>query len=69
VSDEATLAAWVSAVIAEHPAQAAQYRAGKEAVLGFLVGQVMKRSGGRAAPRRVGELVREALAADSVSAP
>ena len=69
VSDEATLAAWVTAVIAEHPAQAAQYRAGKEAVLGFLVGQVMKRSGGRAAPRRVGELVREALAADSVSAP
>ena len=33
-------------------------------MLGFLVGQVMKRSGGRAEPQRVQELVREALAAD-----
>ena len=38
-------------------------------MLGFLVGQVMKRSGGRAEPQRVQELVREALAAESVPAP
>jgi aspartyl-tRNA(Asn)/glutamyl-tRNA(Gln) amidotransferase subunit B len=69
VRDESQLARWVAEVVAEHAAQVAQFRAGKEAVLGFLVGQVMKRSGGRAAPRRVQELVREALAADSVPTP
>ncbi len=36
-------------VLAEHPGPAAEYRAGKTKVLGFLVGQVMKRSGGTAA--------------------
>jgi aspartyl-tRNA(Asn)/glutamyl-tRNA(Gln) amidotransferase subunit B len=69
VLDETRLASWVAEVIGGHPAQAAQFRSGKEAVLGFLVGQVMKRSGGRAAPRRVQELVREALAAVPVPTP
>ena len=50
------------AVVRENPDQANQYRAGKEQVLGFLVGQIMKRSGGRAEPKRVRELVRETIA-------
>ena len=62
VSDEVQLVSWVEEVLREHPARRPQLRAGKTQVLGFLVGQVMKRSGGRAEPRRVGELLREALA-------
>ena len=61
VRDESQLASWVSAVVAESPQQAAQLRAGKTQVLGYLVGQVMKRSAGRAEPRRVQELITAAL--------
>ena len=49
-------------VIAKHPAQVAEVRGGKERVLGFLVRQVMKATGGKANPRLVGELLRAALA-------
>jgi aspartyl-tRNA(Asn)/glutamyl-tRNA(Gln) amidotransferase subunit B len=63
VSDEAAVQRWVEEVIEEFPAQVAQLRGGKTQVLGFLVGQVMKRSGGRAEPRLVQELVRRSLAA------
>jgi aspartyl-tRNA(Asn)/glutamyl-tRNA(Gln) amidotransferase subunit B len=66
VSDEGRLAAWVESAIAEHPSQAADLRAGKDQLLGFFVGQVMKRSGGRAEPRRVRELVREAIERESL---
>jgi aspartyl-tRNA(Asn)/glutamyl-tRNA(Gln) amidotransferase subunit B len=51
----------VAAVIAEHPGPVAQYRAGKMATFGFLVGQVMKRTGGQAVPQVVQELLREEL--------
>ena len=67
VSDEGRLGAWVSSAIAEHPVQAADFRAGKDRLLGFFVGQVMKRSGGRAEPRRVRELVREALEREALA--
>jgi Asp-tRNA(Asn)/Glu-tRNA(Gln) amidotransferase B subunit len=49
-------------VLGRHPDVAAQFRAGKTATLGFLVGQVMKASGGKANPKVVSELVRRALA-------
>ncbi len=61
VRDEAQLATWVGEVLRDSPDQAAQFRAGKTQVVGFLVGQVMKRSAGRAEPRRIQELVRKAL--------
>ena len=61
VRDESQLAAWVNAVVRESPQQAAQFRAGRTQVLGYLVGQVMKRSAGRAEPRRVQELLTAAL--------
>ena len=51
----------VDATLATHPAQVAQYRAGKRAVAGFLVGQVMQASGGRANPAAVDRLVRARL--------
>jgi aspartyl-tRNA(Asn)/glutamyl-tRNA(Gln) amidotransferase subunit B len=66
VSDEGELRRWVEEVVAASPAQVAQYRAGKQQVSSYFVGQVMKRSGGRAEPKRLQELVRAALAGDSV---
>jgi aspartyl-tRNA(Asn)/glutamyl-tRNA(Gln) amidotransferase subunit B len=62
VSDRGALDATVADVIARHPAQVAEFRAGKERVLGFLVGQVMKASGGKANPQLLQELLRTALA-------
>jgi len=59
VSDEASLGDVVDDVLARHPKQVAQVRGGEEKVLGFLVGQVMKASGGQANPK----VVREMLAA------
>jgi aspartyl-tRNA(Asn)/glutamyl-tRNA(Gln) amidotransferase subunit B len=50
-------------VIAANEPQVASFRAGKEGVLGFLVGQVMKETGGRANPRVVNERLREKLQA------
>lgn len=61
IDDEATLAALVAKVVAEHPKAVAQYRAGRTLAFGFLVGQVMKATGGRANPRLVNDLLRRAL--------
>jgi len=61
VSDEAELAAVVDKVLADNPKQVEQYRAGKQQVMGFFVGQVMKATGGRANPRLVNELLRARL--------
>jgi aspartyl-tRNA(Asn)/glutamyl-tRNA(Gln) amidotransferase subunit B len=62
ISDEGALAAAVAKVVADNPAQAEQFRAGKEQLLGFFVGQVMKATQGRANPTLVNDLVRKALA-------
>ncbi len=61
LSDDGELRALIDAVIEQHPAQAAQYRGGKEAVIGFLVGQAMKRSGGKANPQKVNALFKARL--------
>jgi len=61
ISDADELGALVDEVLAENPAEADSYRAGKQGVLGFLVGQVMKKTRGKADPRRVNELLRERL--------
>ncbi len=61
VSDEGQLTAMIEEVVAAHAAQVDQYRGGKEAVLGFLVGQVMKASKGKANPGKVNELLKRAL--------
>ena len=61
VSDTSQIESWIDEVIREHPGQVTQYRGGKAQLLGFLVGQVMKRSGGRAEPKSVQQLLRQAL--------
>ena len=55
------LAKTVDEVIRGNPAQVEQYRDGKQTVLGFLVGQVMKATRGQANPKAVNELLREKL--------
>jgi aspartyl-tRNA(Asn)/glutamyl-tRNA(Gln) amidotransferase subunit B len=52
----------VRAVLDENPGPVTQYLGGKTATLGFLVGQVMKKSGGQAVPQTVQALLREELA-------
>jgi aspartyl-tRNA(Asn)/glutamyl-tRNA(Gln) amidotransferase subunit B len=61
LDDEAALAAAVAEVLAASPGQVASYRGGKAATLGWFVGQVMKRTGGRANPQRVSALLKQAL--------
>jgi aspartyl-tRNA(Asn)/glutamyl-tRNA(Gln) amidotransferase subunit B len=62
VSDAASLEPLVDAILAANPAQVEQYRGGKDGLLGFFVGQVMKETKGQADARVVNELVRAKLA-------
>src|SRR5256714_1016041 len=61
VSDTGEIDRIVDEVIAANPTQLEQYRAGKETLLGFFVGQVMKASPGQANPKVVNERLREKL--------
>ncbi|MBI3262768.1 MAG: Asp-tRNA(Asn)/Glu-tRNA(Gln) amidotransferase subunit GatB [Acidobacteria bacterium] len=61
ISDASALRDLVRGVLEQNPGPVSQVRAGKAGPLGFLVGQVMKATGGKANPRLVNELIREAL--------
>ena len=61
ISDAAALDKIVDEVLAANPKQAEQYRNGKTAVIGFLVGQVMKASRGQANPGAVNDLLKRKL--------
>ena len=61
ISDAGAIETLVDQVIGGHPEQVAQYRSGKTRVIGFLVGQVMKASRGKANPRQVNEMLRSKL--------
>ena len=61
VTDTAAIEAMVDEAIANNPQQLEQYRAGKEKLFGFFVGQVMKASGGKANPQLVNELLKRKL--------
>ncbi len=62
VSDKDQLVEIVDQVIAAHPQEVQKYLDGKEGLLGFFVGQVMRASKGKANPKLVNEIVREKLA-------
>ena len=64
-SSEESLRPLVHAVLEEHPKVVADLQAGREAALGFLVGQVMRRSGGQAVPQVVQALLRAEIDARS----
>lgn len=57
VGDAGAIAAWVDEVLAEHPEEAARFRAGEKKLQGVLVGFVMKKSKGTADPKRVNQLL------------
>ena len=61
VTDSNAIVAAVKAVLAANPGKVAEYRAGKERLFGFLVGQVMKAMDGRANPALVNETLRKRL--------
>jgi aspartyl-tRNA(Asn)/glutamyl-tRNA(Gln) amidotransferase subunit B len=61
VSDESSLEPVIDAVLAANPDQVAAYKGGKEGLLGFFVGQVMKETGGTANPKLVGDMLRQRL--------
>ena len=61
MSDDGELTAVVVQVLADNPNQVAELKSGKDKVLGFLVGQVMKATGGKANPKQVNELIRANL--------
>ncbi|GIU93291.1 MAG: aspartyl/glutamyl-tRNA(Asn/Gln) amidotransferase subunit B [Acidimicrobiia bacterium] len=61
ISDSDALSEVVDTVLAENPDAVERYRAGEGKVLGFLVGQVMRATGGRADPRLVNRLLAERL--------
>jgi aspartyl-tRNA(Asn)/glutamyl-tRNA(Gln) amidotransferase subunit B len=63
VADTAELEPIVERILAANPGQVEAYRGGKEGLLGFFVGQVMKETQGKADPRVVNELVRQKLKA------
>ncbi|HTD11685.1 MAG TPA: Asp-tRNA(Asn)/Glu-tRNA(Gln) amidotransferase subunit GatB [Steroidobacteraceae bacterium] len=57
ITDAAAIERVIDEVLAKNPAQLADYRAGKDKLLGFFVGQVMKASGGKANPAQLNELL------------
>ncbi|HXS78747.1 MAG TPA: Asp-tRNA(Asn)/Glu-tRNA(Gln) amidotransferase subunit GatB [Gammaproteobacteria bacterium] len=65
ISDSASIDKLVAEVIAANPTQVEQFRSGKQQVLGFLVGQVMKASRGKANPQQVNDALRKQLGARS----
>jgi len=63
VGDESMLGPVIESVLAANPGQVETYRNGKEGVLGFFVGQVMRETGGKADPKVVNRLLLERLRA------
>ena len=62
VTDTGAIEALVDKIIAANPQQTADYRAGKEKLFGFFVGQAMKESGGKINPQQLNELLKTKLA-------
>ena len=62
VSDAGALGGWVDEVLSAHPAEVARFRGGETRLMGFFVGQVMKRSRGKADPKGVQPVLQERLA-------
>ena len=61
ITDSSAIETAIDQVIAANPSQLADYRAGKEKLFGFFVGQVMKATGGKANPAQLNELLKRKL--------
>ena len=62
ITDTSAIEAIVDKVIEANPGQVAEYKAGKDKLIGFFVGQVMKETGGKANPGQVNEILKTKLA-------
>ena len=62
VTDSGAIEDAIAAVLAAHGAKVAEYRAGKDKLFGFFVGQVMKATQGKANPQKVNDLLKQRLA-------
>jgi aspartyl-tRNA(Asn)/glutamyl-tRNA(Gln) amidotransferase subunit B len=62
ISDENALVAAIEQVLVNNPNEVAEFRAGREKLLSFFMGQVMKATQGKANPQAVNKLLREKLA-------
>lgn len=62
VREASALEGWVDEVLAAHPDEVARFRGGEAKLIGFFVGQVMKRSGGKADPKGIQPILRARLA-------
>ena len=65
ITDTAAINEIVARILDSHPAQVAEFRGGKEQLLGFFVGQVMKETRGKANPQAVNSALRAALKGES----
>lgn len=61
ISDPAAIAAIVTELLAAHPEEVTAFRGGKTKLQGFFVGQLMKRTGGRADPKLANQILIEKL--------
>jgi Asp-tRNA(Asn)/Glu-tRNA(Gln) amidotransferase B subunit len=61
VQDTGALGGWVDEVLAAFPAEVARFRSGEAKLIGFFVGQVMKKSGGKADPKGVTPILQKKL--------
>ena len=61
VSDRSSIEPIIDEVIAANPDSVEAYRGGKDKLIGFFVGQVMQKTGGKASPAMVNELLKEKL--------
>ncbi len=61
ITDSSAIEAVVDKVIADNPGQVAEYRAGKDKLIGFFVGQVMKDTQGKANPGQVNQMLKDKL--------
>jgi aspartyl-tRNA(Asn)/glutamyl-tRNA(Gln) amidotransferase subunit B len=61
ITDSAAIGRVIDEVFSRNPGQLAEYRAGKDKLFGFFVGQVMKATGGKANPAQLNELLRAKL--------
>jgi len=57
IGDDSALVAWIDEVLAEHPDESARFAGGERKLQGVLVGFVMKKSKGRADPKKVNQLL------------
>jgi len=64
ITDTGAIEAMIDQILADNPAQLAQYRSGKDKLFGFFVGQAMKLTAGKANPAQLNELLRRKLDAE-----